>query len=165
MKQLFFSLLVFLVSFIGFLVVPLFVFGISGSGVEQFKWTEEGRMASARIEEMNKSGEPVSFQELEKLHAVVNSQEKIHYSFLDIFKIGQDNLIWLSWVPVFTFFLLFSKYRFELIYFCSIVFIVFILGPLSLKTMICFIAASFAGFLLRKHKKGQSEPSPDLTDI
>jgi hypothetical protein len=150
MKQLFFSFIVFIISYIGFIAAPLFIFGTSGSGVEQFKWTEEGRLASARIEVMNESGGPVSFQELEKLNAVVNSQEKIHYSFLDIFKIGQDNLIWLSWAPVFTIFLLFSKNKFELIYFCLIVFVVFIVGTLSLKTMICFIAASLAGFFLRK---------------
>jgi hypothetical protein len=152
MKHFLFSFIVFVIAFFGFIVLPLFIFGISGKGVEQFKWTEEGRLASAKIEKMHDSGGPTSFQELEQLQAVINSQEKIHYSFSDIFKIGQDKLIWLSWVPVFIGFVFFSKYKSDLIYFWLIVLTVFLADTLSLKTMICFMAASLAGYLLRKMK-------------
>ena len=161
MKKFLFSFIVFVIAFFGFIALPLLIFGTSGSGVEQFKWTEEGRLAKATIEQLHDSGRPFSFQELDRLQAVINSQEKIQYSFSDIFKIGQDNLIWLSWAPVFIGFVFFSRNKSELIYFWLIVLTVFIAGTLSLKTMICFMVASLAGNLLRK-KRPQEEAVDNL---
>jgi hypothetical protein len=131
MKSFKLPLFIFAFSYIGFIVAPIFIFGVKNTDVTNLHWTDEGAWASQQIEEIKKSKTTVSAEELDKLYDIVNSQERVQYTFRDVYNIGLNNYLWISWIPVFILFLIFAKSKNDLLYFAGIATFFQLLGLLT----------------------------------
>lgn len=149
MKSFFLSLSIFLFSFVGFIVGPMFIFGVHMPEEQKVNFSDERARAIEQIE-INKSNPNLSSEDLGKLYEKAYPQKEIQkeYSAREIYSTGQDNFLWFTWVPVFLLFLVLSKSKNELLYFAGIAIFFFVIGVINIKTLASFVLAALFGWLL-----------------
>jgi hypothetical protein len=146
MKSFIFSLLVFGISFIGFIVAPQLIFGVDMRHIPHVYQTKEGAWASEQLDKISESKQKATLEELRNLEQIIKSKEIVDRSLQELFFIGQNNYLWFSWMPVFLLFVLFSKVKKDLIYFSGVVIFFFIIGWVSINTLMTYLLAGLFGF-------------------
>ncbi len=84
------------------------------------------------------------------MYDIVNSQERVQYTFRDIYNMGLNNYLWISWIPVFILFLILAKSKNDLLYFAGIVTFFSIVGVININTLAAFVLAAIFGVVFKR---------------
>jgi hypothetical protein len=145
MKPIILSIIIFSISFIGFIIGPILVFGIDMSSVQQTIPSQAADNARQELKELEREGKPIPAKKIDDLYKIINSQKRIEYSAVETHEIAQKNFAFFSWIPVLILFAVFTNTYNELKYFSGISIFSYFIGLISLLTLVLYIGSAILG--------------------